>query len=403
MDRGTLPSNAGPASAGFPGERGSRSQRPGRGWARVDWRHAVLGLLLAASAALGLMLARRILLSRVSVQVASAPRAPGEVPWRGDSQYIVDPVVGWRPRSNVTIRHRVHSLDGAVWRMCERHQNNLGFIRATDWHPGGSAPRILLVGDSHMMGVVSTSENAAALLEARLRGRTGLGSAEVLNASSGYYSFYQYALRATEVASLVEPRALVVVVFLGNDILELEDPSRPHLDDRLEAEPAGAPSSGAKAWHRLESLQLLPTARPLFDQGLNQASFLQEEPQRRDLLLKKVDRTVEILQELARQHRSELLLVLLPSYEMVFPERAAALAEPVARLLRGSPNLALLEDLKGILTRRGCAFADLLPEFRRRGTDQLYASDYHIWLEGHQLVAEAVEQQLLTKLATGPP
>jgi len=52
---------------------------------------------------LGAVVARRILHHRAGVEVAS-PLPDGEVVWPHDAQYVVDSVVGWRPRRDITFR-----------------------------------------------------------------------------------------------------------------------------------------------------------------------------------------------------------------------------------------------------------------------------------------------------------
>jgi hypothetical protein len=85
----------------------------------------------------------------------------------------IDPVVGHRPFRGVeqklktTALHDPAPLDRK--RGWTRRANNLSLVRRDDVTRLASGPRVLLVGDSHLMGVVRNEDNCSDLLEQRLR------------------------------------------------------------------------------------------------------------------------------------------------------------------------------------------------------------------------------------------
>ena len=318
----------------------------------------------------------------------TAPSRHDDVVWSHDSQYVVDDQVGWRPRPNFRFHHPFKSIDGTIVRELSRKHNNMGFLEEEDWSsPLPRHPRVLLIGDSHMMGVVSNKDNAATLLETALAPAFADGPPVVVNASSGYYSLYQYYLRARELMDVVRPRVLIVVVYIGNDFHDLEDAGRPHLDDALRERTATARLFTDRTVKRLD---LLGLPMDLNNQGTNQASYFAEMPERRDKALEKARRTVELLTGLAHDRGSEPLWVLLPSYDMVFPEVVRRMSERGAALVDQGVNDGLHADFSRILETHAQTYVDLLPVFRANKSATLYAADYHIWQEGHRLLADAL-------------
>jgi hypothetical protein len=320
-----------------------------------------------------------------------------EKSWR--SRYSVgDPVVGWRARRSVVSRHRGAPLGGQPVRHVRVH-NNLGLIRSDDLTELPEGRRVLLVGDSHLMGVVSNHENAADVLEQLARETSGRADWFVFNASCGNYSLYQYVLRARTLMERLKPDTLLVVIFAGNDLLELEDVQRPHIDDRGAERPAASEPVPETMTRRLLTLGLTQDQQGLFWQGLNQATYLRDYPQRQRPMLSKMRRSLELLVELASHHEVTLLVAVLPSFDLIFPDRVAAMSEPLQRLMARNVNVNLYASLVSTLYELGIPTVDLRNQFRVAERDGLYADDYHIYVGGHRVVAEA----LLTPLLAPPP
>jgi hypothetical protein len=312
--------------------------------------------------------------------------------WGQDRFTVVDPVVGFRPRRNFVGRLRMGPLGGQ--RVAhERKQNNLGLVRSEDVNGLPDARRVLFLGDSHLMGVVSNVDNASDVLERALRERSGDPEASVYNAACGNYSVYQYVLRARTLVDVLRPDTLVAVIFLGNDLLELDHDARPHLDDALVERPATRSARGGDPFERWRALGRPPQG--LFWQGLNQAYYLRRSPQRVRPVLAKARRSLELLAALAEERKAALLVALLPSYDVTFPERAASTKPEVRALLGGNPNANLRAGVLAALRELGIPYVDLLERFRADGRDELYARDFHIYVEGHHLVADALVEPVL--------
>jgi hypothetical protein len=183
---------------------------------------------------------------------------------------------------------------------------------------------------------------------------------------------------------------------MGNDFFELEDLSRPHLNDYCEEVPAkkNAPfGSGAVA--RFDKLALPEEAHKLFSQGLNQAVYLMEHPEREDLILKKARKCIILLKSIARQYDSSLLFVLLPSYDMVFPDQTKQMSAYARNVVENKGNMRLLSRIENILDGEGCDLVNLLPVFVEGSRPFLYANDFHIWQEGHKLIVDSICGEVL--------
>jgi lysophospholipase L1-like esterase len=283
---------------------------------------------------------------------------------------------------------RVAPLGGEATR-ARRHHDGLGLIRAGDGSELGGPPRVLLVGDSHLMGVVPNAENASDRLERSLRAQPGLERASVLNASCGFYSLHQLVLRARSLADRLRPDLIVLAVFLGNDFVELEDTGRPHLDDALVERPADASPPPETTSARQKKLD--PAGEDaLFWQGLNQACFFAEHPERLEPVLSKARRSIELAQELARAGSIPLLITLVPSYDLVFPERTRSRSAAVAEVVAAGANATLRARFLALLAELQVPSVDVVDAFEKDGRDALYATDYHLHAEGHRLLAEAL-------------
>jgi len=320
--------------------------------------------------------------------IVVGPADPDAPSPHGDA-YAADPVLGVRPRRNLEQRYVIHALhsppSGGGKDRIVRRSNNLGLVRSEDVTTLATGPRALLVSDSHLMGVVSNADNAADLLERRLRSDGRVGAA-IYNASCGFYSLYQEVLRLRSLAATLQPDLLVVVCFLGNDFVELEDAGSPHLDDALAERPADPAPPPETTSERVRWLAL--PEMPLFWQGMNQAAYFHFHPERFEPVCAKAKRSLELLRDLAHERGAKALLVLLPGYDLVFPERVAALGDTARQASATGANGRLRVRLQEAAAELGIATVDVLDAFRADAREDLYASDYHIFRRGHALLAE---------------
>jgi hypothetical protein len=100
-----------------------------------------------------------------------------------------------------------------------KHYNNHGFIRndSTLLEAKPGIKRILITGDSHTDGMVSTVENFCTLLEDSLLKLKQ--PVEILNAGTGNYSFVNYEGLIQHYLYL-KPSEYVVMIYTGNDFVE---------------------------------------------------------------------------------------------------------------------------------------------------------------------------------------
>ncbi|MCA8949338.1 MAG: SGNH/GDSL hydrolase family protein [Planctomycetes bacterium] len=318
--------------------------------------------------------------------------------WNGQVGFAVDPEVGFKTARSVSVRFRMGPLGGDAEALV-RSSNNHGFIAEEDYGEVIPPPRVVVLGDSHTMGVVATADNIGPVLQRALRAQPGLERATVMNAGTGPYSLYQYLLRARQLLPHYRPQALVVVVFLGNDFLNLEDTARPHLDDALRELPAVAEPPPETTTARMRELALPGAAREAFWQGLDQALYLGKHPERREPILQKAEYVVQGLSQLASEHDCQLVVVALPSFDLVFPERASLASARAAEVVQSATQNRMHDDFLALLRRRGIDHVDLLPVFQRDGRLELYAGDFHIWKPGHRAIADAVLPRLRSLLS----
>lgn len=323
--------------------------------------------------------------------------ADAEVTWRGQDAFVVDPVAGLRPRASSTIRMPTVALGPDEPAETVKHRDRFGFLRTDDLPDPLDRPAALVLGDSHIDGVVDTADNVTSLLERRSEadGRP----IRVLNAACGMYGLWQDALRARALLPRFRPRAVVVVVFLGNDFLDLENPTMPHLDDELREQPEGALDSADATRRRAEELALPRAQQFLFWQGLDQALFAKQHPERIRSVIAKAAHAVDVVLAAAATNGAKVLWVLLPSYDLVFPERAAALSRTAATVVASGAQRQLRDAFAVQLDRRKADVVDLEPVFRADGDPTLYAGDYHIHRRAHRLMAEALREPLMALLA----
>lgn len=369
--------------------------------ARRRWfRRILAGFVLLAGA--GAVWIGRAIVGALAARPATTvvgPADPDAPSPRGDA-YASDRVLGVRPRRNVEQRFVIQALHspptaGSRYEVVRR-SDNLGLVRREDVTTLAAGPRVLLAGDSHLMGVVSNGDNAADLLERRLRA-DGRRDAAVYNASCGFYSLYQEVLRLRSLAATLQPDLLVVVCFLGNDFVELEDAGSPHLDDALAERPADPAPPPETTSERMRWLAL--PEEMLFWQGMNQAAYFHLHPERFEPVCAKARRSLEVLRDLARERGARALLVLLPGYDLVFPERVAALGEAARQAVATGANGRLRVRLQEAAAELALATVDVLDAFRADGREDLYASDYHVFLRGHALLAERMAPAVAAQFA----
>lgn len=312
--------------------------------------------------------------------------------WGGDPALVVDEVAGFRPRRKTIVRLPMLAVDQTDRREYVKHRNGEGFLRRDELPSPLDRPAVLMVGDSHLDGVVGTEDNVATQLEEAL-GAAGAPS-YVLNAGCGFYSLWQHVLRARDLMQRYRPRVVVVVVFLGNDFLDLENVTFPHLDDSLRELPPGALTEPETTSARLLELAIPAPYEAAFWQGMNQALYLQQRPERLPILLRKAAHAIDALQAAGAQHGATIVWALLPSFDLVFAEHAQGLGKVADEVVRSGIQRRLRDGFVALLDERKAQVVDFEPAFRADGKLDLYALDFHVYVRGHRLMADVLREPI---------
>lgn len=335
--------------------------------------------------------------------------------------------------------------------------NNLGLRRDTDssFQKPPDLFRILLLGDSQTDGYVDNAETFSALLESSLTSRLAVVGkrVEVLNAGVVGYSPAQEFLWYKLWGIRLNPDLVLVVFYVGNDIVELRDPSKPMVDpatgrairplegggladpDRFAFRPdkshlvalvryAIQVGPLAEPWRKLglpsgltkvggfqmnTLIQVLRTCHGCFWQSLQQIAYAHRDPQgfRED-----VHTVGELLVRLSHDvhaNGSRLAVAMLPTRTQVEFARARPELHSVAALLGLSESDYALDDevaraILHQLSRAGVITLSLHESLSAAAQSRplYYSRDWHLNTFGHQVVASALRQQLLEKLLPTP-
>jgi hypothetical protein len=343
--------------------------------------------LVAAALAAGVAFAihRAVRGSGGARQVVDDPAADDAAPWQGNPEFAADPVAGFRRRKASTVRHPMTGLDlSDPQPEIVKRRDAHAFLRERELPRVLDRPTVLVVGDSHVDGVVSTPDNVTSLLEAASE-RTA-APYYCLNAGCGLYSLWQHVLRARDLLPAWRPRVVVVVVFLGNDLLDLDNPKFPHLDDTLRELPGRFDIAGETTSARLRELAL--PYESAFWQGLNQALVLHREPARLAVWMRKAAHAITAMEHAAKAHDARVVWVLLPSVDLVFPDLVGGLSPLAREVTAGGAQRRARDAFAALLAEHDARVVDAEPAFRADGTPGLYAYDYHVYRRGHRLLAE---------------
>ncbi len=273
--------------------------------------------------------------------------------------------------------------------------------------------RVLLVGDSHIDGVVDNRDNVAALLSARwtarVQERGGTATVEVVNGGTGYWGPIEYR-HAMAVWRDLEPQACIVVVFDGNDFLDVLA-----VDER-----AGRLALARRPGHfeRLEALT--DSVGQLVSQQLNQDFVFAFDPLAAKMAVEKSVDALLQARESCAAIGAPLFVALLPSPATIHPLSPEAEAE-LSHDLAPEDRLSgrhLVPALTAALEAAGVPVLDLWPDLYSAsrppfapadgaGPPRLFwALDQHLSVAGHRVVADAIDRewgdQLLTPVLASP-
>ena len=256
-------------------------------------------------------------------------------------------------------------------------------------------PLVVLVGDSHMEGVCSNDETAAAFLERALARDPSREHARVLNAATGMFSFPHYLGMAWRYLQL-EPDAFVMVVYGGNDFGALETDEAEVRGERKPQRPEGYNERLALA---LEQQVAGREAGPSLWQFLNQTLLFAVDPSRMEWALEQSLAYAREISRLAEASGTRFVVVYLPPASDVHPDLVRALHAPLVDLLELEPeDLSLTDQLADRflagLDELEIERLDARPVLRGAGEPTFWIADEHVNVAGLRLLGEAVAERL---------
>ena len=331
-------------------------------------------------------------------------------------------------RPNVDVHFRFPERPSGFVRF---RTNNYGLRRDADVavERETTSRRILVLGDSHIDGVVDNDENLCHLLEEALAGRTGQPW-EVLNAGVGSYSPYQSFLWYRLLGRPLRPDLILWTIYLGNDWAEMVTADRPgpgREPDRNLWPPQRAPSvfSRLHGWLIGRSLlygtasvaaaRLLAASDegPVADayaqclgctaQSLGQAHWFKNRGvEERRRAQDAIEQTLKLFVKAATGDGASLLLVILPSAAQIHPAFDSRL-EAVETALQVKPG-GIEQEFRDVLlqtaAQEGIPVIDLLEPFSRhffiRSEPLYYRTDWHLNSTGHQVAAAVILRHLVS-------
>jgi len=302
-------------------------------------------------------------------------------------RYVFDPVlyVRAKPAREWTLKHTEHPQEG--WTL---KTNSRGMFGLNDVRESAPDVRILVAGDTQAVGKCAPAESWVQLLQERLQASDESRSVETLNAAQNGYNLYNYVGTIEKFWGL-KPDVFVIVVFGGNDFAGSmplyrhfqEMPpakSAPHDPAKLFAQDAELRGAGgqemAQILHFANNPEDIATAKTLLDSA-----------------------TAEIIRECRRRDVTPFFVYLPPSlrgqpkYTKELAARALEVAKMPERALAVSGDIA--DSWIQFMRKHKVAHLDMRSIFRSYGQPLYWASDQHLNLEGHSVMARAVERSLI--------
>ncbi len=301
-----------------------------------------------------------------------------------------DPHAYYIPRPNFRDVRRFREHPAQEWPLTTDAR---GFRRPGEIAASRPDLRVLVVGDSHVEGVMPIEETLTLQLEGLLRAELGSDSVEVLNGSRGGYAFYNY-LGALERNLDLQPHVFVMVVFGGNDFAGF-------LPMHLYFRGLELPGAGG-AWLR-DSQRAQREYGQGFSQEYHQIGYFARSPRALELALAG---SVEVVLEAARicaRNDIRFVCAYLPPMGGVERQRVREGLEKLEAVLELQPaDVASTDHLADQLLARvgeqGVETLDLRPALRSSPGPLYYLNDHHLAPLGHQVVSRRLFERLMGRL-----
>lgn len=270
--------------------------------------------------------------------------------------------------------------------------NSLGLVSDREVREQRPESRVLVIGDSHAAGVCGYRESFAGHLEDLLvaKGR----DAEVLNASCGGYSFYQY-LGALERTIDLAPHVLVLAVYGGNDF-----------DVALGAYYyfAGTP----RPWKPGIERDALVSGGQIHNGAVFQAfsalAYFSHHPEQVDVALAIArDATADIATLCARNSITPLVMYIPSAVEVEWAPNAELFGQLKQHFKLEDADIArggeLGDRYLASVRELGLETLDLREHFADPAAKYYWRSDFHLALDGHRVAAEQLAARVLALAA----
>lgn len=268
--------------------------------------------------------------------------------------------------------------------------NSLGMLNAFDVSTTPPDVRILVVGDSHGVGLCENSETFAHRVGALHRRHFPNRTVETLNASCGGYTLYNY-LGVLEHYLNLEPDVFVFAVYGGNDFAPMMMMQRFYF--RRPAPKFSRPD-----------LDLVRDLKPkhIASQELLQALYFESNPEDEALAIQTADEITREIERLCRLNSIKMIAVYIPppfrSQPRLFREQ---MAETLPRVGLEESDLEVSDRIAdgwiAAANARGVRVIDMRPEFGSSDEFMFFHElDCHTNLAAHERIASAIVQRATT-------
>ncbi len=410
-----------------------------RGW--------VGNLLLACCSVIAVLLVLEVGTRLLGLKPAAGPFDPN----------VPDADLGMIPRKAHSQKADFAEYQGVLI----QQTNNLGFYQREDTprEPKPGVDRVVVLGDSFTAGATNADETFPGVLGQLLNAASPERPTEILNAGAGRYSPYQCYVRLERQLMPLRPRHVIVAEYVGNDFLDMvRQDDRPYLTELPNgsfqphrprfvtyhdpSEPPGMLDNsrvlavfkgflGPTIQYQFSRIMILRENLSGFGYGtrailnyikhvaalddvghglmlqiLHQQVWFEHFPETLPLSLRINRHTIEMFRDLCRRNSMRLTYTVIPSKDMIEPERLRPL---MAAITKKSPSttlekLAAFDERLTGETMRACGelgveYIDLRAGLRdrRNGAEYYYPKDMHMNPAGNRAVAETLAEALLAR------
>ncbi len=293
-------------------------------------------------------------------------------------------------RPNLELRRKMEDHPSGSWLL---ETNSLGMRRADD--PSSEQPdlRVLVVGDSHLDGLLNNDESFASELERRLQRAHSGQSVEVLNAARGGFSLYS-TLGAMERFLYLKPDLVIVGVSGNNDFTDLLQLGHIFDGDDIELRQ----DSELKVLGGIAA-----ELRPAVSAGFGAMYYGRLHPQELEFGVARASAICREMQSVAHAAEAELLFVFVPSPSALsWQQEPNSFAEVRKILGLGAEHLLRERELaQGFiegLRSEGCRVLDLGVVLESEPDAFFWLSNFHLNIVGHRMLADGLEPELSSQL-----